>query len=113
MDLESVKKSLEDKSTSFDPLHRNLYNSFILNALRVDLVEPHRVLCSLTVIPRLRNDGNYLHGGVIATLVDLVGSAVFFAAGHSTSGVSLELNVSHFDAAFVGVSIKTHRVMCS
>ncbi|KAF0920689.1 hypothetical protein E2562_036192 [Oryza meyeriana var. granulata] len=40
-----------------------------------------------------------MHGGAVASLVDLVGSAVFFAGGSPTTGVSVEITVSYLDAA--------------
>ena len=51
-----------------------------------------------------KNAGNFLHGGATATLVDLVGSAVIYTYGVSSSGVSVEINVSYLDAAYVDVS---------
>jgi acyl-coenzyme A thioesterase PaaI-like protein len=53
-----------------------------------------------------QNSGNYLHGGAITTLVDLIGAAAIPAAGFPwDSGVSLEINVSCLDAAYAHVSI--------
>ena len=53
----------------------------------------------------MKNAGNFLHGGATATLVDLVGSAVIYTVGPPISGVSVEINVSYLDAAYVDVSI--------
>lgn len=54
----------------------------------------------------LKNVANSLHGGVTAALVDVVGSAVILTVeGVTTTGVSVEINVSYLDAAFVGVCI--------
>ncbi|OWM69446.1 acyl-coenzyme A thioesterase 13-like [Punica granatum] len=74
------------------------FESFVLQGLRLRLLEPGRVVCSLKVPPRLLNAGNSLHGGATATLVDVVGSAVFYSFGALASGVSVEINVSYFDA---------------
>jgi hypothetical protein len=52
----------------------------------------------------IKNTGNFLHGGATATLVDLVGSAVIFTVGAPATGVSVEINVSYLDAAYVDVS---------
>lgn len=49
--------------------------------------------------------GNSLHGGATATLVDLVGSAVIYTVGAPSVGVSVEINVSYLDGAYVGVRI--------
>jgi acyl-coenzyme A thioesterase 13 len=44
-----------------------------------------------------------MHGGALASLVDLVGSAAFFAGGSPTTGVSLEITVSYLKAARANV----------
>lgn len=49
--------------------------------------------------------GNSLHGGATATLVDVVGSAVIFTVGARNTGVSVEINVSYLDGAYVGVRL--------
>ena len=51
-----------------------------------------------------KNSDNSLHGGVTATLVDLVGTAAFQSLGAPHIGVSVEINVSYFDAAYADVS---------
>ena len=51
----------------------------------------------------MKNTANTLHGGAIASLVDLVGSASIYASGVPTSGVSVEINVSYLDAALADV----------
>lgn len=48
--------------------------------------------------------GNFLHGGATATLVDIVGSAAIYTMGLRGSGVSVEINVSYLDVAFLDVS---------
>ena len=53
----------------------------------------------------VKNSGNYLHGGAIGMLVDLVGSAAIYTLGtRRHSGISMEINASYFDAAYVDVS---------
>ena len=52
-----------------------------------------------------KNGGNYLHGGVTATLVDLVSSAAIYTVGATFPGTSVEINISFLDAAFADVSI--------
>ncbi|KAG8054476.1 hypothetical protein GUJ93_ZPchr0001g31593 [Zizania palustris] len=78
---------------------RKWYDVFTVAGLRVDVIQPGHVLCSFTVPPRLANAGGRMHGGAVASLVDLVGSAVFFAGGSPTTGVSVEITVSYLDAA--------------
>ncbi|XP_020081864.1 acyl-coenzyme A thioesterase 13-like [Ananas comosus] len=115
MDLDAVKRSLEldpdpsSSSSSSSPaaeLPPSFYDAFVLHGLRIDAAEPRRVLCSLSVPPRLANSESYLHSGVIATLADVVGSAVFYSSGFPTSGVSLEISISYLDAAFINEEIE-------
>lgn len=57
-------------------------------------------------IMELKNVGNSLHGGATAALVDVVGSSVILTFDRATTtGVSVEINVSYLDAAYVGVCI--------
>ncbi|KAM0908143.1 hypothetical protein ACQ4PT_015650 [Festuca glaucescens] len=70
------------------------YDAFTVAGLRVDAIEPGRALFSFTVPPRLT-----MHGGTVASLVDLVGSAVIFAGGSPTTGVSLDITISYLNVA--------------
>ncbi|XP_059453247.1 uncharacterized protein LOC132183821 [Corylus avellana] len=109
MELEAVKKYLEkggDKSASIDGLPAKFFERFTMEGVRVDLIEPGRLICSFKVPTRLVNTGNFLHGGATATLVDLVGSAVIFTVGTPVTGVSVEINVSYLDAAYVDEEIE-------
>ncbi|KAJ0976831.1 hypothetical protein J5N97_012305 [Dioscorea zingiberensis] len=113
MDLEKVKRSLEAageeivSTATLDSLPPRFYDAFILKGLRIDAIEPGRVLCSMTVPPRLLNTGNFLHGGATASLVDVMGSAAILSAGTATtSGVSLEISISYLDSAFAHEEIE-------
>ncbi|PKA57121.1 hypothetical protein AXF42_Ash002425 [Apostasia shenzhenica] len=109
MDLGEVKSSLEPaaggEAYATGELPARFYEAFILHGLNIDLIEHGHVVCSMTVAPRLVNSGGILHGSVIAALVDLVGSAVLYSAGSSTSGVSVEISFSCVDQAFVDEEI--------
>ncbi|XP_065021878.1 uncharacterized protein LOC135586402 isoform X1 [Musa acuminata AAA Group] len=112
MALDSAKRSLEAAAEeilptpALDALPSKFYDAFILRGLRVDLVEPGHLLCSMTVPPRLLNTGNFLHGGATASLVDLVGSAAFYTAGAQSRGVPMEIGISYLDAAFANEEIE-------
>ncbi|KAH0635758.1 hypothetical protein KY289_035673 [Solanum tuberosum] len=106
MDIESLKKFLEKEGgnyeTSVDSMPSRFIEPFVTHGIKVDLVEPGRILCSFEVPLRLVNAGNFLHGGATATLVDIMGSAVVHTVGAPLTGVSLEINVSYLDAAYLG-----------
>ncbi|XP_059656245.1 uncharacterized protein LOC132303139 [Cornus florida] len=110
MDLETVKRYLEkgegENASKIDEMPRRFFEPFVLEGLRVDLIEPGRIICSMNVPQRLLNSGNFLHGGATATLVDLVGSAVIYTVGAPLTGVSVEINVSYLDAAYADEEIE-------
>ncbi|CAI0405297.1 unnamed protein product, partial [Linum tenue] len=115
MDFENIKKYLDgNASGQVDVKNRSavgampyrFFERFNVQGLHVELVEPGRIICSIKVPPSLLNAGKSLHGGAIATLVDVVGSAVIYTvSAPQNTGVSVEINVSYLDSAYVNVSI--------
>ncbi|OAY77737.1 Acyl-coenzyme A thioesterase 13 [Ananas comosus] len=112
MELDAVKRWLEAAAAetlptpSLSSLPSRFYDAFVLRGLRVDAAERGRLLCSLSVPPRLLNTGNFLHGGATASLIDLVGSAAFYTAGATTRGAPLEMSISYLDAAYAHEEIE-------
>ncbi|KAI3725391.1 hypothetical protein L1987_65178 [Smallanthus sonchifolius] len=112
MDFESVKDYLEKTSSGassndIDSMPFRFFEPVIMSGLKVDLIERGRVICSMKVPPRLLNVGKSLHGGATAALVDVVGSSVILTVDRATTtGVSVEINVSYLDAAYVGDEIE-------
>ncbi|GAU36741.1 hypothetical protein TSUD_318400 [Trifolium subterraneum] len=110
MELESVKRYLEkggETASTVNEFPLRFMEPLIMGSLRVDLIEPGRVICSMKIPPRLLNSGNTLHGGATAALVDVVGSAAIPASGHpGVTGVSVEINVSYLDAAYADEEIE-------
>ncbi|EOX92802.1 Thioesterase superfamily protein isoform 3 [Theobroma cacao] len=101
MDMETVKEYLENSANiDGDELPLRFFERLIMHGLRVDLIETSRVICTF------KNGSNYLHGGVTATLVDLVGSAAVYTVGAPFTGVSVEINVSYMDAAYADEEIE-------
>uniref|UniRef100_A0ACD5VWJ3 Uncharacterized protein n=1 Tax=Avena sativa TaxID=4498 RepID=A0ACD5VWJ3_AVESA len=47
-----------------------------------------------------------MHGGAVAFLVDLVGSAAIFAGGSPITGVSLDITISYLNAAHANEEIE-------
>eukprot|EP00252_Welwitschia_mirabilis_P016077 TRINITY_DN35564_c0_g1_i1.p1 TRINITY_DN35564_c0_g1~~TRINITY_DN35564_c0_g1_i1.p1 ORF type:complete len:165 (+),score=33.27 TRINITY_DN35564_c0_g1_i1:70-564(+) len=83
-----------------DDLPPGFYDALFLHDIRVELLEPGRIICSLIVPRSLTNSANFLHGGAIAGYVDFVGSAaICTVTGSLATGVSIEMNVSYLDAA--------------
>ncbi|KAF3340860.1 acyl-coenzyme A thioesterase 13 [Carex littledalei] len=107
----TARRMLEDAAAetlptpALDAIPSRFYDAFVLRGLKVVVAEPRRLLCSLSVPPRLLNTGKFMHGGATASLIDLVGSAVFYTAGAKTRGDPLEMSIAYLDAAFADEEI--------
>ncbi|KAL3618061.1 hypothetical protein CASFOL_038382 [Castilleja foliolosa] len=110
MDLEWVKSLVEkdggDSEFTVDSMPEKFIEPIVMQGLKIDHIERGRIVCSFTVPPRLVNNDNSLHAGATGALVDIVGSAVIFTVGATFTGVSVEINVSYFDCAYVGEEIE-------
>ncbi|KAI7756607.1 hypothetical protein M8C21_006900 [Ambrosia artemisiifolia] len=110
MDFEWVKNYLEKtrsgvSSNDVDSTPFAFFEPLIMSGLKLDLIERGRVICSMKVPPHLQNEANSLHGGATTALVDVVGGVVIPTINNAThTGVSMEINVSYFDDAYVGYS---------
>ena len=58
-------------------------------------IGPEGVECALTVTPDLTNNYGTLHGGVTATLVDVVGTLALLGRDPLRPGVSVEMCAAH------------------
>ncbi|KAI7747753.1 hypothetical protein M8C21_006147, partial [Ambrosia artemisiifolia] len=108
MDLKWVKNYLEKtrsdaSSNDIDSIPSKLFEPMIMSGLKLDLIERGRIICSMNVPPRLLNvDNNSLHGGATTSLVDVIGGVAIRTVNNATTtGVSVEINVSYMDAAYV------------
>ncbi|KAL0797335.1 hypothetical protein Bca101_052509 [Brassica carinata] len=117
MNLGSVTRYLEgevigndgkDKASKVAKLPPRFIERFVLKGIKVDLIEPGRIVCSMKVQPHLLNAGKFVHGGAMATVVDLIGTAAIYTDVDSdqSEGVSVEINVSYLDAAFLDEEIE-------
>ncbi|XP_008225768.1 PREDICTED: uncharacterized protein LOC103325391 [Prunus mume] len=67
--IESVKKFFENEgemAMTMDGLPDKFFESFIMKNIKVDLLEPGRIVCSFRVPPRLLKRGNFMHGAAYA-----------------------------------------------
>lgn len=75
--------------------------------LRVTAAEPGRVEMELDIKKEHTNRLNILHGGTIASMVDLGGSLAVASRGLYATGVSTDLNVTYLNSGGkVGETIK-------
>jgi acyl-coenzyme A thioesterase PaaI-like protein len=94
--------SLADKATGF-------YDHHIVKDVVIESSEPGRVVFSLCVKPRHVNSDGLLHEGVMASLVDVLGTAALITVGQRV-GMSVEINVSFMSSAVAEVKISLHQL---
>ncbi|XP_066974646.1 acyl-coenzyme A thioesterase 13-like [Macrobrachium rosenbergii] len=64
-----------------------------------------KCVAEMTVEKEHRNRGGTLHGGLTATLVDVVSTVALMSTERAVKGVSVDLNVSYISAAKEGETI--------
>jgi acyl-coenzyme A thioesterase 13 len=88
-----------------EKLKSGRFEKAALDGLKLVSVSPDKVVCTMVVEEKHLNVAYGLHGGVIASLVDVVSSLAVIAKGCYLSGVSTDLNVSYLASVGVGETI--------
>ncbi|XP_053104296.1 acyl-coenzyme A thioesterase 13 [Hemicordylus capensis] len=77
----------------------------VLNKMTVLSASPGKVICELKVEEEHTNRGGTLHGGLTATLVDVVSTAALLYSERGAPGVSVDMNITYMSAAKMGEEI--------
>ncbi|KAG8442313.1 hypothetical protein GDO86_011202 [Hymenochirus boettgeri] len=77
----------------------------VLNKLNLVSACQGKVVCELQVEEEHTNRGGTLHGGLTATLVDIVSTAALLNTERGAPGVSVDMNITYMNAAKIGDSI--------
>ncbi|XP_033856858.3 acyl-coenzyme A thioesterase 13 [Acipenser ruthenus] len=74
---------------------------------KVDLVSasPGKVVCELKVEEEHTNRGGTLHGGLTATLVDVISTTALLYTERGAPGVSVDMNITYMNAAKIGEDV--------
>ncbi|XP_077993918.1 acyl-coenzyme A thioesterase 13-like [Glandiceps talaboti] len=76
-------------------------------AAKVSVVtaEPGRVKFEMPVCEEHSNKGGTLHGGMTATLIDMMTTVALMTTERAVPGVSVDMNITYMKAAFPGETI--------
>uniref|UniRef100_A0A3B4BIE3 Acyl-coenzyme A thioesterase 13 n=1 Tax=Periophthalmus magnuspinnatus TaxID=409849 RepID=A0A3B4BIE3_9GOBI len=74
----------------------------VLNVLSAS---PGKVVCEMQVAEEHTNRGGTLHGGMTATLVDVISTLAIMYSERSAPGVSVDMNITYMNAAKVGEDV--------
>ncbi|EFA86398.1 thioesterase superfamily protein [Heterostelium album PN500] len=93
----------------------NGFDSNMLRYLKLESIdhEKHRVIMTMTVPDELCNPLSTLHGGAMATIVDIVSSIAIISTdpSHLPPNVSIDMSISYAATAPVGESITIESIL--
>lgn len=77
----------------------------VLSKVNVVAASPGKVVCQMTVEEEHTNRGGTLHGGLTATLVDVISTAAIMYSERAAPGVSVDMNITYMSAAKIGEDV--------
>ncbi|KAJ0054948.1 hypothetical protein NL108_008655 [Boleophthalmus pectinirostris] len=77
----------------------------VLNKVDVLSASPGKVVCEMQVADEHTNRGGTLHGGMTATLVDVISTVAIMYSERGAPGVSVDMNITYMNAAKVGEDV--------
>ncbi|XP_061676936.1 acyl-coenzyme A thioesterase 13 [Syngnathoides biaculeatus] len=77
----------------------------VLNKVEVVAAEPGKVVCEMTVAEEHTNGFGTLHGGLTATLVDVISTMAIMYSERRAPGVSVDMNITYMNAAKLGEDV--------
>ncbi|XP_051872258.1 acyl-coenzyme A thioesterase 13 isoform X1 [Pristis pectinata] len=77
----------------------------ILSKMAVVSASPGKIVCEMKVEEKHVNRAGNLHGGLTATLVDVVSTAALLNTERALPGVSVDMNITYMNAAKLGEDI--------
>ncbi|XP_051526863.1 acyl-coenzyme A thioesterase 13-like [Myxocyprinus asiaticus] len=77
----------------------------VLKKVEIVSATPGRVVCEMKVEEEHTNRGGTLHGGLTATLVDVISTTAIMYSERGAPGVSVDMNITYMNAAKIGEDI--------
>ncbi|XP_070840100.1 acyl-coenzyme A thioesterase 13-like [Chaetodon trifascialis] len=77
----------------------------VLSKVDVLSSSPGKVVCEMKVEEEHTNRGGTLHGGLIATLVDVISTVAIMNTERGAPGVSVDMNITYMNAAKIGEDV--------
>ncbi|KAK2887109.1 hypothetical protein QQF64_013919 [Cirrhinus molitorella] len=77
----------------------------VLSKVEILSAAPGKVVCELKVEEEHTNRGGTLHGGLTATLVDVISTTAIMYSERGAPGVSVDMNITYMNAAKIGEDV--------
>ncbi|KAJ3609559.1 hypothetical protein NHX12_024079 [Muraenolepis orangiensis] len=74
----------------------------VTSKLNVLAASPGKVVCEMKVEEEHTNRGGTLHGGLTATLIDIISTTAIMYSERGSPGVSVDMNITYMNAANIG-----------
>ncbi|XP_041101063.1 acyl-coenzyme A thioesterase 13 [Polyodon spathula] len=77
----------------------------VLSKVALVSASPGKVVCEMKVEEEHTNRGGTLHGGLTATLVDVISTTALMYTERGAPGVSVDMNITYMNAAKIGEDV--------
>ncbi|KYO35440.1 acyl-coenzyme A thioesterase 13 [Alligator mississippiensis] len=77
----------------------------VLDKMKLLSATPGKVVCEMKVEEQHTNRAGTLHGGLTATLVDVVSTTALLYTERGAPGVSVDMNITYMSAAKIGEEV--------
>ncbi|XP_061111720.1 acyl-coenzyme A thioesterase 13 [Conger conger] len=77
----------------------------VLSKVNILSASPGKLVCEMKVEEEHTNRGGTLHGGMTATLVDVISTAALLHTERGAPGVSVDMHITYMNAAKLGEDI--------
>ncbi|XP_034561549.1 acyl-coenzyme A thioesterase 13 [Notolabrus celidotus] len=77
----------------------------VLSKVKILSASPGNLVCEMQVGEEHTNRGGTLHGGMTATLVDVISTVAIMNTERGAPGVSVDMNITYMNAAKMGEDV--------
>ncbi|KAI4893357.1 hypothetical protein NFI96_023747 [Prochilodus magdalenae] len=77
----------------------------VLKKVEIVSASPGKVVCEMKVEEEHTNRGGTMHGGLTATLVDVISTTAIMYSERGAPGVSVDMNITYMNAAKIGEDV--------
>ncbi|XP_062266378.1 acyl-coenzyme A thioesterase 13 [Platichthys flesus] len=77
----------------------------VLSKVDILSASPGKMVCEMRVEEEHTNRGGTLHGGLTATLVDVISTVAIMNSERGSPGVSVDMNITYMNGAKIGEDV--------
>ncbi|XP_042724755.1 acyl-coenzyme A thioesterase 13 [Lagopus leucura] len=101
----SMRATVESMRDAFKNMVKSQNFDRVLGKVELLSASPGKVVCELKVEEEHTNKHGTLHGGLTATLVDVISTVALMYTERGVPGVSVDINITYTSAAKIGEEV--------